>query len=518
MPEMLASYVAGAWYTAPDDGVVLADAATGEAVARVSSTGLDTRALVDHARRVGGPALKAMTFQARAAALKALATHLDAANAAYYELSTATGATRRDSAGDIDGGIGTLFAYSSRARRELPEGYILTDGDVEPIGKEGTFVGRHVYTPMPGVALQINAFNFPVWGMLEKLAPAMLAGVPTIVKPAGPTAYLTAAVVRDIIASGALPEGALQLVCGGVGDLLDHLDGGDVIAFTGSAHTAAVLRAHDAVTTRATRFNAETDSLNCSILGPDAVAGTQEFDLFVKEVGREITTKAGQRCTCIRRALVPESAVDDVVSGLRARLDKVVVGNPRNETVTMGALVSLHQREEVREAVTALTRASRIVYGDPMSVDPVDADPQRGAFMTPVVLLCDNADRPEPHEIEAFGPVTTVIPYRAAGDVGAIAARGRGSLVGSIVSYDPDFVRDVVIGAAPHHGRLLVLDRDCAGESTGHGSAIPQLVHGGPGRAGGGEELGGMRAVKHYMQRTGLQGSPSVIAAVAGDS
>jgi oxepin-CoA hydrolase/3-oxo-5,6-dehydrosuberyl-CoA semialdehyde dehydrogenase len=515
---MLASYVAGAWYTAPDGGVVLADAATGEAVARVSSTGLDTRALVDHARRVGGPALKAMTFQARAAALKALATHLDAAKAAYYELSTATGATRRDSAGDIDGGIGTLFAYSSRARRELPEGYLLTDGDVEPIGKEGTFVGRHVYTPMPGVALQINAFNFPVWGMLEKLAPAMLAGVPTIVKPAGPTAYLTTAVVRDIITSGALPEGALQLVCGGVGDLLDHLDGGDVIAFTGSAHTAAVLRAHDAVTTRATRFNAETDSLNCSILGPDAVAGTQEFDLFVKEVGREITTKAGQRCTCIRRALVPESAVDDVVSGLRARLDKVVVGNPRNETVTMGALVSLQQREEVREAVTALTRASRIVYGDPMSVDPVDADPQRGAFMTPVVLLCDNADRPEPHEIEAFGPVTTVIPYRTAGDVGAIAARGRGSLVGSIVSYDPDFVRDVVIGAAPHHGRLLVLDRDCAGESTGHGSAIPQLVHGGPGRAGGGEELGGMRAVKHYMQRTGLQGSPSVIAAVAGDS
>jgi oxepin-CoA hydrolase/3-oxo-5,6-dehydrosuberyl-CoA semialdehyde dehydrogenase len=518
VPEMLASYVAGAWYTAPDDGVVLADAATGEAVARVSSTGLDTRALVDHARRVGGPALKAMTFQARAAALKALATHLDAAKAAYYELSTATGATRRDSAGDIDGGIGTLFVYSSRARRELPDGYILTDGDVEPIGKEGTFVGRHVYTSMPGVALQINAFNFPVWGMLEKLAPAMLAGVPTIVKPAGQTSYLTAAVVRDIIASGALPEGALQLVCGGVGDLLDHVGGEDVIAFTGSAHTAALLRAHDAVTARATRFNAETDSLNCSILGPDAVAGTQEFDLFVREVSREITIKAGQRCTCIRRALVPESSVDDVVSGLRSRLGKVVVGNPRNETVTMGALVSLHQRDEVREAVTALTRASRVVHGDPMSVDPVDADPQRGAFMAPVVLLCDDAERPEPHEVEAFGPVTTVIPYRAAGDVGAIAARGRGSLVGSIVSYDPDFVRDVVIGAAPHHGRLLVLDRDCAGESTGHGSAIPQLVHGGPGRAGGGEELGGMRAVKHYMQRTGLQGSPAVIAAVAGDS
>jgi oxepin-CoA hydrolase / 3-oxo-5,6-dehydrosuberyl-CoA semialdehyde dehydrogenase len=518
VPEMLASYVAGTWYTALDQGVVVLDAATGDEVARVSSTGLDTGALIDHARRVGGPALKSMTFQARAAALKALATHLDAAKAAYYELSTATGATRRDSAGDIDGGIGTLFAYSSRARRDLPDGYLLVDGDIEPIGKAGTFVGRHVYTPLPGVALQINAFNFPVWGVLEKLAPAVLAGVPTIVKPAGQTAYLTAAVVRDIVASSALPEGAVQLVCGGVGDLLDHLGGEDVIAFTGSAQTAAVLRGDAAVTTRATRFNAETDSLNCSILGPDAVAGTEEFDLFVKEVGREITTKAGQRCTCIRRALVPESAVDDVISGLTARLDKVVVGNPRNDAVTMGALVSLRQRDEVREAVGALSRAARIVHGDPMSVDPVDADPRRGAFMAPVVLVCTDAERSEPHEVEAFGPVTTIIPYAGARDVGLIAARGGGSLVGSIVSYDPEFVRNVVIGAAPHHGRLLVLDRDCAGESTGHGSAIPQLVHGGPGRAGGGEELGGMRAVKHYMQRTGLQGSPAVIAAVTGDS
>ena len=518
MPEMLASYVAGALYTASDNGTLVVDAATGDEVARVSSTGLDNRRLVDHARRVGGPALRRMTFPARAAALRALATHLDASKAAYYELSTATGATGRDSAGDIDGGIGTLFAFSSRARRELPDGYVLVDGDVESIGKEGTFVGRHVYTSLPGVALQINAFNFPVWGMLEKLAPAVLAGVPTIVKPASQTAYLTAAVVRDIVASEALPEGAIQLVCGGVGDLFDHLGGEDAVSVTGSAHTAATLRGHAAVTTRATRFNAETDSLNCSILGPDAVAGTQEFDLFVKEVGREITTKAGQRCTCIRRALVPASAVDDVISGLRARLGKVVVGNPRNEAVTMGALVSLSQRDEVRDAVSALTRASRLVYGDPMTVDPVDADPERGAFMAPVVLLCTDTNRSEPHEIEAFGPVTTIIPYAAAGDVGAIAARGAGSLVGSIVSYDRDFVREVVSSAAPHHGRLLVLDRDCAGESTGHGSAIPQLVHGGPGRAGGGEELGGMRAVKHYMQRTGLQGSPAVIAALTGDS
>jgi oxepin-CoA hydrolase / 3-oxo-5,6-dehydrosuberyl-CoA semialdehyde dehydrogenase len=516
MPEMLASYVAGAWYTAPDEGSVLVDAATGDAVARISSTGLDTRAMVDHARRVGGPALRAMTFQTRAAALKDLATYLDGNKATYHELSLATGATRRDGAGDIEGGIGTSFVFSSRARRDLPEGNLLVDGDVEPIGKGGTFAGRHVYTPLPGVAVQINAFNFPVWGMLEKLAPAVLAGVPSIVKPASQTAFLTAAVVRDIIASGALPEGSVQLVCGGTGDLLDLLGGGDFISFTGSAHTASMLRAADAVTKRATRFNAETDSLNCSILGIDAVPGTKEFDLYIREVAREITTKAGQRCTAIRRALVPASAVDDVISALRARLDKVIVGNPRNDTVTMGALVGLHQRDEVRGAVGALSRASRVVYGDPASVDPLDADPVRGAFMAPVVLLCDDAARTEPHDIEAFGPVTTLIPYVTAEDAGAIAARGSGSLVGSIVSYDSDFIRDMVAMTAPHHGRLLVLDRDCADESTGHGTPMPQLVHGGPGRAGGGEELGGMRAVKHFMQRTAIQGSPAVIAGLTG--
>jgi oxepin-CoA hydrolase/3-oxo-5,6-dehydrosuberyl-CoA semialdehyde dehydrogenase len=517
MPEMLASYVAGAWYTASDEGTAVADASTGETVARVSTAGVDTRAMADHARHVGGPALRRLTFQQRAAALKELATYLDTHKAEYHELSLATGATRRDSTGDIDGGIGTTFVFSSRARRELPDGYLLVDGGVEAIGKEGTFVGRHVYTSLPGVALQVNAFNFPVWGMLEKLAPAVLAGVPSIVKPATQTAYLTAAVMRDIIASGALPEGAVQFLCGGAGDVLDHLGGEDVIAFTGSASTAAVLRGSDAVTSRSARFNAETDSLNCSILGPDATVGTPEFDLYIKEISREITTKAGQRCTCIRRALVPESMVDDVIAGIRARLDKVVVGNPRNDTVTMGALVSLHQRDEVRDAVAALGRAAEVVYGDPMSVNPVDADPDRGAFIAPLLLLA-TGDRPEPHEIEAFGPVTTLIPYAASADLGALAARGGGSLVGSIVSYDPDFVRDVVTSAAPHHGRLLVLDRDCAGESTGHGTPMPQLVHGGPGRAGGGEELGGIRAVKHFMQRTALQGSPAVIEALAGGS
>jgi oxepin-CoA hydrolase/3-oxo-5,6-dehydrosuberyl-CoA semialdehyde dehydrogenase len=515
MPEMLASYVAGAWYTAPDAGTAVADAATGEIVARVSTTGLDTRAIADHARRAGGPALRQLTFHERAGALKTLATYLDANKAAYHELSLATGATRRDGTGDIDGGIGTVFAFSSRARRELPDAHLLVDGDVEPVGKGGTFVGQHVYTSLRGVALQVNAFNFPVWGMLEKLAPAILAGVPTIVKPATQTAYLTAAVMRDIIASGALPEGAVQLVCGNAGDLLDHLGGEDVIAFTGSAVTAAVLRGNDAVTARAARFTAETDSLNCSILGPDATPGTPEFDLYIKEISREITTKAGQRCTCIRRALVPDAMVDDVIAGLRARLDRTVVGNPRNETVTMGALVSLHQRDEVRAAVAELGRATETVYGNPMSVDPVDADPERGAFMAPVVLLA-TGDRSEPHEIEAFGPVTTIVPYAGSADLGALAARGGGSLVGSIVSHDPDFIRRTVTGMAPYHGRLLVLDRDCAAESTGHGTPMPQLVHGGPGRAGGGEELGGMRSVKHFMQRTALQGSPAVIAALTG--
>lgn len=518
MPEMLASYVAGSWYTAPDEGMTARDATTGDPVARVSSTGLDARAAVEHARRVGGRALRRLTFHERAAVLKSLASHLDSRKAAYYELSTSTGATQRDSAVDIDGGIATTFAFSGVGRRELPDGFVLVDGDAVPMGKAGTFAGRHIYSPLPGVALQINAFNFPVWGMLEKLAPAVLAGMPSIVKPASQTAYLTAAVVGDIIASGLLPEGALQMVCGSAGDLLDQLGGQDVIAFTGSASTASKLRTHACVATRAARFNAETDSLNCSILGPDAGADTEEFSLFVKEVTREMTVKAGQKYTAIRRALVPEPLLDDAVAALQARLERVVVGNPRNDAVTMGALVSLEQREEVRSAVRALGRAARVVSGDPERVAPVDADPGRGAFIAPLLLLCEDAERSEPHDVEAFGPVSTVIPYRTPDHAAQLAARGSGSLVGSIVSHDAGFIRDVVLATAPHHGRLLILDRDCAAESTGHGTPMPQLVHGGPGRAGGGEELGGIRAVKHYMQRTALQGSPAVIAAITGDA
>ena len=518
MPEMLASYAAGAWYTAPGDGVLVVDAATGDPVARVSSAGLDAAAVVEHARRSGGAALRRLDFQERAAALKALATHLEANKAAYYELSAATGATRRDSAVDIDGGIATTFAFSGMGKRELPEGHLLADGDAVAMGKEGTFVGRHVYTSRPGAVVQINAFNFPVWGMLEKLAPAVLAGVPSIVKPATQTAYLTVAVARDIIASGILPEGTLQIVCGDVSGVLAELGGDDVIAFTGSADTAARLRGHEAVVKRAVRLNAETDSLNCSILGPDAVSGTDEFDLFVKEVAREMTVKAGQKCTAIRRAFVPRSAVDDVVGALQARLAKVVVGNPRNESVSMGALVSLPQREEVRSAVRRLRDAAGIVIGDTEQVDVVDADAEHGAFIAPILLLAREQDGAEPHEVEAFGPVSTVIPYDGVENVVELAARGKGSLVGSVVSHDAAFVREVVTGAAPYHGRLLILDRDCAAESTGHGTPMPQLVHGGPGRAGGGEELGGIRAVRHYMQRTALQGSPSLLAALVGDA
>jgi oxepin-CoA hydrolase/3-oxo-5,6-dehydrosuberyl-CoA semialdehyde dehydrogenase len=518
MPDMLASYAAGAWYTSSDDGVAVVDATTAEPVARVSSRGLDMRSVVEHARTAAGPALRRLTFPERAAALKALATHLDSRKDAYYELSAATGATRRDSAVDIDGGIATLFAFSGVGKRELPDGHVLVDGDTVPMGKEGTFAGRHFYAPLHGAALQINAFNFPVWGMLEKLAPAVLAGMPSIVKPATQTAYLTAAVFRDIVESGAVPEGAVQLICGGLGDMLDHFGGQDLVAFTGSASTASVLRRHEAMTVRATRFNAETDSLNCSILGPESATGTEEFGLFVKEVSREMTVKAGQKCTAIRRAFVPQPLVDDVVSALRERLDRVVVGNPRSDAVTMGPVVSLAQRDEVRSAVAALGRAAHLVAGDPAHVDPVDADPQRGAFVAPLLLVCDDVDRAEPHEVEAFGPVSTVIPYQGTDDLVALAARGNGSLVGSIVSHDPDFVRSMVLALAPHHGRLLVLDRDCAGESTGHGSPMPQLVHGGPGRAGGGEELGGVRAVKHHMQRIALQGSPAAIAAVLGSA
>jgi oxepin-CoA hydrolase / 3-oxo-5,6-dehydrosuberyl-CoA semialdehyde dehydrogenase len=513
MSALLRSYVGGAWHTAPDDGVPLHDAATGDEIARISSTGIDMAATLAYGRGTGGPALRELTFHQRAALLKALASHLREHRDELYALSAKTGATLGDSKFDIDGGIGVLFSYASKGRRELPNDKVYVDGAVETLSRTGTFVGQHIATPLRGVAVQINAFNFPAWGPLEKFAPAFVAGVPSLIKPASQTAYLTARLAELIIASGILPEGSLQFIAGGVGDLLDHVTPQDVVSFTGSASTARKLRAHPAIVRNAVRFNAEADSLNLSILGPDAVAGTAEFDLYVKQLVTEMTVKAGQKCTAIRRAFVPAELVDDVLAAAGARLAKVTVGNPASEGVRMGALASLEQREEVRRSIKALQDSGGIVYGDPERVDVVDADASRGAFLSPILLRAD-PDRAEPHEVEAFGPVATVLPYTSVEHVIELAARGQGSLVGSVVTGDKDFARDVVLGIAPWHGRVLVLDADDAKESTGHGSPLPQLVHGGPGRAGGGEEMGGIRGVLHHMQRTAVQASPAVLGAV----
>ena len=515
MSDLLESYAYGAWFRASDEGTALLDATTGEEVARLSSTGLDLARMVAHARTVGGPGVRALTFHERAARLKAVAKVLLEHKDELYALSARTGATARDSMVDIDGGIGTVFSYASKATRELPNDTVVLDGDLERLGRGGTFVGQHVYTSRLGVAVQVNAFNFPVWGMLEKLAPAFLAGLPTIVKPASQTAYLTELVVRRIIETGLLPEGSLQLLCGGPAGLLEELGPQDSVAFTGSAATGATLRQHPSVLHGGVRLGVEADSLNCSILGPDVTAEDPELDLFVKGVVTEMTVKAGQKCTAIRRVIVPEEMADTVVRAIGERLAKVTVGNPTSEGVRMGALASLDQREEVRKAVQALRGSAEVVYGDPDTVEVVDADAERGAFMSPVLLRAAPGAS-EPHEVEAFGPVATVLTYTDLDDAVALAARGEGSLVGSLVTHDPEVARHVVLGLAPWHGRILVLDRDDAGESTGHGSPLPVLVHGGPGRAGGGEELGGIRGVLHQMQRTAVQASPDLMSAVTG--
>ncbi|WP_434445456.1 phenylacetic acid degradation bifunctional protein PaaZ [Lentzea sp. E54] len=515
MTALLESYAAGRWFRARAEGEPLLDAVTGEEVARLSSEGLDLREMTEHARRVGGPAIRELTFHQRALLIKELAKHLSAEKDSLYELSYRTGATKRDSLVDIDGGFGTLFSFASKGVRELPNDIVVLDGGLERLGREGTFLGQHIYTSRPGVAVQINAFNFPVWGMLEKLAPAFLAGLPSIVKPASQTAYLTEAVVRRIIESGILPEGSLQLLSGSPRGLLDVLDEQDSVAFTGSAHTAGILRNHANVQHGGVRLQVEADSLNCSILGPDVRPDDPEFDLFVKGVVTEMTVKAGQKCTAIRRAIVPEAIAGDVTEAISARLAKITVGNPADETVRMGALASLGQRDEVRKAVEALRTSAEIVFGDPNQVELVDADAERGAFLSPVLLRA-RADAAEPHDVEPFGPVSTLITYRTTSEAIELAARGKGSLVGSLVTHDPGVARQVVLGVAPWHGRILVLDRDDAKESTGHGSPLPMLVHGGPGRAGGGEELGGVRGVLHHMQRTAVQASPDMLTAITG--
>jgi oxepin-CoA hydrolase / 3-oxo-5,6-dehydrosuberyl-CoA semialdehyde dehydrogenase len=509
------SYIEGRWF-APDAGSPVYDAATGEPVAEVSSAGVDFAAALAYCRQVGGPALRALTFHERAELAKAAGQLLRKHRDELYELSYRTGATLFDSKFDIDGGIGVLLSYASKAKRELPNDQLVVEGPAEQLGKEGDFLGQHLLTPRHGVAVQVNAFNFPVWGPLEKLAPALIAGVPSLIKPATQTSYLTARMVELLIDGDILPDGALQLVSGSAGDLLDHLTEQDLLSFTGSASTANRLRSHPNVVARSVRFNAEADSLNMSILAPDATPGTEAFHRYVKQLVTEMTVKAGQKCTAIRRAFVPAAVAEAVAEAVRDQLANVVVGNPADKTTRMGALASLDQREEVRRSLKALEDAATIVFGDPERVNTHGADAERGAFISPVLLRATDARRPELHEVEAFGPVSTLIGYQDTNDVIELAGLGKGSLVGSIVTEDPDFAREVTLGTAHWHGRLLVVDDDAAPESTGHGSPLPMLVHGGPGRAGGGEEMGGMRGVYHHMQRTAIQASPRMLKAATG--
>jgi oxepin-CoA hydrolase/3-oxo-5,6-dehydrosuberyl-CoA semialdehyde dehydrogenase len=508
----LLNYAQDGWIRASGGLADVHSAVTGEVVATTGSQGLDFKAMLDHARTVGGPALRDMTFHQRAWMLKDLANAIMARKEELYELSYATGATRTDGWIDIEGGAGTLFSFSSKGRRELPNQKVLIDGAMEPLSKGGTFVGQHVWTSLQGVAVHINAFNFPVWGMLEKLGPTLLAGVPAIVKPASSTGYLTEACVRIMIEADILPKGALQLIMGGVGDLLDHLTLQDVVSFTGSAQTAMKLQSHPVFARESVRFVAERDSLNASILGPDAAPGTPEFDLFIKEVAREMTVKAGQKCTAIRRAMAPAEHLDAVQEALSARLHKVKIGDPREEGVTMGALASQSQLKDVRAQIGKLHQAARIVAGNPDRDFP---ELKGGAFMEPILLRTDNPWGTDAvHDVEAFGPVSTIMPYRDMADAIALANRGMGSLALSLFTFDPAVAEEFVLGAGAYHGRMLILDRTSAKESTGHGSPLPVLVHGGPGRAGGGEEMGGVRGVTHYMQRTALQGSPALLSSI----
>ncbi|AGF73733.1 phenylacetic acid degradation bifunctional protein PaaZ [Corynebacterium halotolerans] len=509
---LVPSFLSGEWVTpeAPTRVVDVEDASTGELVARVSTDGLDIAGAVDHARTVGQAGLQALTIHERAIKLKELALYLQEHKQVLYELAHKSGANKRDNFVDVDGGISTLFTFSSKGRRELPNSKVIVDGPTEVLSKDNSFLGTHIHTSLPGVAAQINAFNFPVWGMLEKFAPAFIAGVPSIVKPATPTGYITAACVELMVDSGILPAGSIQLISGSARDLLDHLDYRDHVAFTGSAATAAKLRSHDNVQLHGLRFTSEADSLNAAILGEDATPGTPEFDAFIKTLFAEMTSKAGQKCTAVRRAIVPAPLVDAVATALSERISaKVVPGDPRDKEATMGPLVSREQRDDVAAAVAKLVEAGgKIVHGGPEELD--------GAFFAPTILTFADADADAVHDTEAFGPVVSILGYADTDDAVRLAARGRGSLVASVITHDPELTARFAAGIAAHHGRLHFLDRDDAKTSTGHGSPLPHLIHGGPGRAGGGEELGGIRGVKHYMQRTAIQGSPDHLTAITG--
>ena len=513
----LESFVSGRWISPGKDPVEVRSAVTGDVVANATSGGLDMREALAYARNIGGNNLRRLTFHQRADMLKKLAQYLTERKDQLYKLSFQTGATRIDNLIDIDGGIGTLFVYAGKGRRELPNSTFMLDGAVESLAKGGTFAGQHILTSLHGVAVHINAFNFPCWGMLEKLAPAILAGVPVVTKPATVTSYVAHALARMIGESKILPDGAFQFVVGTTGDLFDHLTCQDVVCFTGSAATSEMLQRHPVIAREAVRFVAERDSLNAAILAPDAKPGTPEFDLFVKEVAKEMTVKAGQKCTAIRRALAPSSHVEAVIDALRERLAKVQVGNPELESVRMGPVVGLDQRRDVLSHFAKLKTEAQIVVGDPDNFSVEGADKTRGAFMPPLLLHCADPVRAKNvHEIEAFGPVCTVMGYDGIDQAIALTNRGGGSLVASVYTHDPRTALDIVFGIGTFHGRLVLIDRDCAKEQTGHGSPMPQMVHGGPGRAGGGEELGGVRSLSHYMQRTALQGSPTMLTAITG--
>jgi len=509
------SYIGGKWLSGKDAGVEVFNAVNGQSVGFVSSAGVDFKESLVHARETGGQALRKMTFHERANMLKALAQHLIAQKEKFYEVSAWTGATRVDSWIDIEGGIGTLFAYSSLVRREFTNARFLVEGDPEPLSKRGSFVGRHILVPKEGVAVHINAFNFPCWGMLEKIAPSLAAGMPVIVKPATVSAYLTESMVREIISSGILPPGALQLISGSTGDLLDHLNEQDLVTFTGSAITGRKLKSNPNILANAIPFNMEADSLNACVLGETVEADSAEFDLFIKEVVREMTVKAGQKCTAIRRTIVPRSKVEVVVDALKKRLDKITIGDPSVDGVKMGPLVGRAQLLDVWDKVKILGNSSEIIYGGSKDFEIVGGDSEKGAFFPTTLLYCDKPlSAEEPHAEEAFGPVSTILPYDNLAEAVTLTKLGRGSLVGSVFTADDTEARQFILSTAAYHGRLLIINADCAAESTGHGSPMPTLVHGGPGRAGGGEELGGARAIKHYMQRTALQGSPTTLMAI----
>jgi len=510
-PKQLESFVCGQWQKGQGEAQPISDAITGAVVATIDATGLDYAGMLDYARRTGGPALRDMTLHERALMLKEVALALLEAKDELYASSALTGATRSDSWIDIDGGIGTMLSYSSKGRRELPNTKTLLDGDLEPLSKDGSFSAQHILSPKEGVAIHINAFNFPCWGMLEKLAPTWLAGMPAIIKPASQTAYVTELVVRKMLATGLIPDGALQLICGSTGDLLNHVQSQDVVTFTGSAAVGRMLRATPAIIENSVPFNMEADSLNAAILGQDVQPEDPEFDLFVREVVREMTAKAGQKCTAIRRVLVPRGLTEAVCEAIAAGLDKVTVGHPEAETTKMGPLASAHQCDEVAQSVAKLLTESRLVYGDAAGGESGDS----GAYFHPVLLLCDQPMQAQlVHEVEAFGPVATVMPYDNDEQAIELVRKGDGSLVTSVFSYNPEQARRLVLGVAPYNGRVFVSNRDSAKTATGHGSPMPTTVHGGPGRAGGGEELGGIRSLLHYMQRTAVQGPPDILTAV----